>query len=737
MASEDITYSVSSRNAMTGQPTQTASANPKNAIEENVLNKYASYNYIFTLSTLSREELLNPLSITTNKAHDIIAKSGGIGQDGNYSPFNEKGQVANTSAAVSGTVDRMINTLKPNTIKKAENFNKILRRGHDIFFETVTIDATNTANEARKLMNFNKIEMELAEPFGVTFFEKLRAAAFNNGYRDHIDCPYLLTLDFRGYDTKGNPLGNVITTRYLPIKISNAEMEINQGGTFYSVTAVPYNEFALTDRFLYTRGTGGMYTKEKDVTKITGIDKRAGTLDGALKLLEENLNEQQKVEVRYGLRESEQHMDKYVIDSLPGIPQVNGEASNSDYDETVPSPGLYKFNIRPNQSIAQIIQDLVLQNKEYREIDKIVEKYWTELGGAQELQGQITDEEFKAKIPDPMVPWFKIKSSVYNSEEFDRVTKMHPKIIHFQVIPWKIHVLNFAVPGLSASALWGKKVRKAYKYIYTGENDQILDLKINYKYGFYQARLLDGSRSDAASNRKVKNLGLIEVARRYGSRAIDFPENLLPLRSYPTTIKNEDVSTKDAGSRTQVDEFMDYLTNPLADMVNVEMTIMGDPAFIGQENYLPIPNKTTATEGGGGQQSERIAGPKGILWDKDLGCFNYDQGEAFVTLDFRFPTDINEKKGVMDFQSMENVHFSGLYRVTNVISKFDKGKFMQTLTMIRYNNQGETINVAENIRIIKDYGINAENIINGVFTLTKEELDAKTQSDNQLGSGGA
>jgi len=317
------------------------------------------------------------------------------------------------------------------------------------------------------------------------------------------------------------------------------------------------------------------------------------------------------------------------------------------------------------------------------------------------------------------------------------VTKMHPKIIHFQVIPWKIHVMNFAVPGLSASALWGKKVRKAYKYIYTGENNQILDLKINYKYGYWQARLLDGSRADAASNRKVKNLDLIEIARRYGSRAIDFPEDLLPLRSYPTTIKNEDVSTKDAGSRTQVDEFMDYLTNPLADMVNVEMTIMGDPAFIGQENYLPIPNKTTATEGGGGQQSERIAGPKGILWDKDLGCFNYDQGEAFVTLDFRFPTDINEKKGVMDFQSMEDVHFSGLYRVTNVVSKFEKGKFTQTLTMIRYNNQGETINVAENIRIIKDYGINAENILKGVWLPTKEEIESIFKSSGESGSGGA
>ena len=43
--------------------------------------------------------------------------------------------------------------------------------------------------------------------------------------------------------------------------------------------------------------------------------------------------------------------------------------------------------------------------------------------------------------------------------------------------------------------------------------------------------------------------------------------------------------------------------------------------------------------------------------------------------------------------------------------------------MIRYNNQGETINVAENIKIIKDYGINAENIDNGVFIPNKEQMD--------------
>jgi hypothetical protein len=430
------------------------------------------------------------------------------------------------------------------------------------------------------------------------------------------------------------------------------------------------------------------------------VDKRAQTLNGALKLLEENLNEQQKIELKYGMRDTDATLDQYIIDSAPGISQFTETSGNSEFDESGPGPGSYKFTIRPNQSIGQIIQDIVLQTDDYRNIDKIVEKYWKDVAGVQELQGQISEKDSAESMPEFMVPWFKIKTSIYNTEAFDRVTKMHSKVIHFQVIPHKIHILNFAVPGLSGSPSWTRKAVKAYKYIYTGENNQILDLKINYNFGFYQAALLDGSRKDALTANEVKNLSLIAYARRYGNKELDYPETMLPMRSYPTTQKNEDVSTEDRGSRTAVDGFMDYLTNPLADMVNVEMTIMGDPAFIGQENYLPIARKPTLTESGGGETSEQVPRYKNLYWDKQLGCFNYDQAEAFVTLDFRFPTDINEKKGVMDFQSMENVFFSGLYRVNKVTSNFDQGKFTQTLALIRFDQQGNQINVAENINTL-------------------------------------
>jgi len=720
--------------AMQGAPIGTARW--KTATEENVLDRYASYNYIFTLSTIPREQLLNPTSIIASRPRDVIAKSAGIGDEGNYSPFNEKGQVATSSAARSGYVDRMINTLKPETIKSLNESNKILQRGHDIFFKSVTIEGLNAANEERKLVSFNSLNMTLQEPFGITLFEKLRAAAFNNGYRDYIDCPYLIKIEFRGFDTKGNPL-QVITARHIPIKIARVEMSIDAGGTNYDVQAMAWNEYAMTDKFLYTRGTGGSYTNSTKDKELTGVDKRAQTLNGALTLLEENLNEQQKIELRYQLRDNEGTLDRYIIDAAPGVYQFTESSGNSNFDETSPGPGSYKFTIRPNQSIAQIIQDIVLQTEEYRNIDKIVEKYWKDIGNAQELEGQITNEELKTMIPDFMVPWFKIKTSIYNTEAFDRTTKMHAKIIHFQVIPYRIHILNFAVPGLSGSPSWNRKALKAYKYIYTGENTQILDLKINYNYGFYQAALLDGSRKDAQTAREVKDLSLVQYARQFGNKSLDYPEEMLPMRKYPTTVKNEDVSTEDRGSRTQVDGFMEYLTNPLADMVNVEMTIMGDPAFIGQENYLPIERKTTATENGGGQVSEQVPRYKGLYWDKNLGCFNYDQAEAFVTLDFRFPTDINEKKGVMDFQSMENVFFSGLYRVTKVTSNFDQGKFTQTLALVRFDQQGKEINVVENIKILSDAKDKLINSLSGTYTLTNQELDAKTQADNQLGSGGA
>lgn len=672
MASEEITYDI--RPAMTGATINKASSNNQDSAEKNVLHEYASYNYVWTLSALSQEDLKKPQSIGKNKPRDIIAKSSGIGTEGNFSSFNANGSVKGAKEVVDAQdngIQYSEYKHKDSVIKARASSNEILTRGHDIFFEKVIITGIHRPNEQRKMMNFTKIEMVLHEPFGVTLFEKLKAAAFNNKFMDHIDAPYLLTLEFRGYDNLGNPK-TVITKRVLPIKITNAEMEITTGGTVYTMTAVPWTEFAMTDRFLYIRGSGSTNWKTPFNTK-TGE-----TLRQAMDRLADTLNKMQDVEIERNMRELK---DTYEI-NIVNVPVTNTGSGNWNLGSL---GSKFQVSVRPNESIAKVITDCVQQADGFRNIGEIVKKYWQQIG--EEQESKYNQMEVQTEQPlsgkEPYVPWFKVVTNVEtDTARFDKILGMHPKTITYTIVPYAVHVMNFTLPGLSASPLWGKTVKKRYNYIYTGDNNDILDLKINYKFGYFQAALVDGTGADAQKKKEVKDLSLQELVQTYRSYVVDQPEGTLPLRRYPSYSKSADPSTGAGASKTQVDEFYEYLTAPMGDMVNVQMTILGDPAFIGQDFALPYENKNLST-------SSDFASFNGKAWDKDLGCFNFDQAEPFITLDFRFPTDIDEKKSVMNFKNLENIVFSGLYKVVSVESVFDGGKFTQVLDLVRFNNQGK------------------------------------------------
>jgi hypothetical protein len=672
MASEEITYDI--RPAMTGATVNNTSSKNQDSAEKNVLHEYASYNYVWTLSALSQEDLKKPQSIAKNKPRDIIAKSSGIGTEGNFSSFNASGSVKGAKTVVdtqdTGTVYSDYKHTD-SVIRARASSNEILTRGHDIFFEKVEINGIHRPNEQRKMMNFTKIEMVLHEPYGVTLFEKLKAAAFNNKFMDHIDAPYLLTLEFRGYDNLGNPK-TVVTKRVLPIKIVNAEMDINAGGTIYTMSAVPWTEFAMTDRFLYIRGSGSTNWKTPFNTK-TGE-----TLVEAMNRLADTLNKMQDVEIERKMRELK---DTYAI-NIVNVPVKNTGSGNWNLGSL---GSKFQISVRPNESIAKVITDCVQQADGFRNIGEIVKKYWQEVG--EEQESKYNQTEAQADSPssgkEPYVPWFKVVTNVEtDTARFDSILGMHPKKITYTIIPYAVHVMNFTLPGLSASPLWGKTVKKRYNYIYTGANNDILDLKINYKFGYFQAALVDGTGADATTKKQVKDLSLQELVQTYRSYVKDQPEGTLPLRRYPSYSKSADPSSGAGASKTQVDEFYEYLTSPMGDMVNVQMTILGDPAFIGQDFALPYENKSSNT-------SSDFSSFSGKAWDKDLGCFNFDQAEPFVTLDFRFPTDIDEKRSVMNFKNLENIVFSGLYKVVSVDSIFDGGKFTQVLDLVRFNNQGK------------------------------------------------
>ena len=108
------------------------------------------------------------------------------------------------------------------------------------------------------------------------------------------------------------------------------------------------------------------------------------------------------------------------------------------------------------------------------------------------------------------------------------------------------------------------------------------------------------------------------------------------------------------------------------------MEILGDPAYICQDQFIPLNARDQARQ-------------RGLQFDRDSGSFNADSHTPLMELIYRLPDDINDKTGVMFEKNStvpeENLFFAGVYQVVKIDSSMSNGQFLQTLTCVRLNNQ--------------------------------------------------
>ena len=224
--------------------------------DPNVLHQFASYNTIFTLSGLSRLEIRNPKRFFQSKPHDIIARSGGIG-DGNLASDREAS--ANNRESRRDPLNETNKTIdKFGMGAQLGEASRTFKKGRDLYFKSVEMTSVPGPNDKRRLTSVTNIKMELVEPTGLTLIEKIKATAFNNGFLDHLDAPYLLTVEFRGFDKQGRVIKerNEFIKRVIPIKLTTMDIDVNQGGSYYTIQAIPYNEFGFTNPYMYPRTSG-------------------------------------------------------------------------------------------------------------------------------------------------------------------------------------------------------------------------------------------------------------------------------------------------------------------------------------------------------------------------------------------------------------------------------------------------------------------------------------------------
>ena len=643
--------------------------------DPNSLHQFASYTSLFTLSALSQEDLEDTPTLLKSKAHDIIVRSSGIGPDVNLSSPAE-----NLEKAREG---KTLNKRQADALQKSR---ETLGKNRDLYIRNVTMNSIPGLNEKRRLTSVTQISMEIIEPAGITLLERIRGAAVNNGFLDHLDAPFLLTIDFKGFDELGKQASakdSQNMKRLIPVKLTDMQLEVTQAGTVYTVKAIPYNEFAYVNRFNYPRTAGT-------------LSPQGRLLSDVFKSLEELLNKQNEDEKKTGLAEKP---DIYTITfDSKGIEDITIEIDNLEETgmQAQKTIGVDKFDNKVNlpldymkinsaNAITKILEEIMKGHPAYsdKKFDQWKGKVSKTLNVAQFKGGA---EGVLDAAQDFYFDYFKIRASVVPIKgDFDNIRAMDRKKINYHVEPYKVHAYSLAIPGVSTGKNFKNFVFKTYNYIFTGDNVDVIDLNINYKVAYFQSRLKD---FEATEDRKNKIENASDKATG-GTSSTDSPcDGNLLTRSHPDNSKSEGTA-KTGGTPTQLDSFLDSLTHPMADMVNVRLEILGDPAWISQSQFIPLNAKNFAR--GAGKASDPDIGywrrNRDRIWNSELRCYNTDVAEPIILLNFRMPTDFNDQTGVYELQTSQSAEFSGLYRVVQVEHNFTDGKYTNVLNLTRFNNQ--------------------------------------------------
>lgn len=569
--------------------------------------------------------------------------------------------------------------------------------------------------------------------------------------KNYLDMPYLLQIDFFGIDDSGQITGAIPnTTKRIPIRLNKVDVKISARGTEYAIKGVPYNhsafdlttvttpgnfevEAATVAQFFQSNETqgdttdtsvqresaqGSLYARNDG--RIVGPDGQfvpVNTLNqsllsiktkrelGLIKSYGTALNNFQKaafddgkisVNDRYvfnfidpeianspfttGSISSPKNAGMVSIDSRSGLAKDdNTKKGDLGLNTNSYRPDLRLFQINAGTYIDQVI-GWVIRNSKWM-TDQIVIP-----DGVEDVEKYLEDLKQQANQP---LYWFKIVPSI-KLIKFDNIRKVWAREITYHIQKYEVRNVKIAVgPGGTAGQQDNPKPPvKSYNYIYTGKNDDILDLDIQFNALYYNALTL--YRTSAAKITQLASPGEAEKDENPKTNSIGVvqdPNAIMPMVMKPQILDARTTTGSGALTPKQIavaDLEASLLTLSQADMLHVKLKIIGDPSFIKQDELFWTPK---ANE----QISENLTNADDRLTPD--GSLKMDRGEVYVNLTFRTPVDLDETTGMMNFTNenilgpMQTSLFSGLYRVLKVSNEFRNGMFTQELNLIRLPRQ--------------------------------------------------
>jgi hypothetical protein len=582
------------------------------------------------------------------------------------------------------------------------------------YLEELTIETVGTGNATGNY--FYQLPAtftgKVAEPLGGRLFEALSLAAMQIGYENNQDAGYLLEVDFKGYATdsdmpetcKGWQGEDLIFRWY--IKIADLKMKLDYKGSIYDF------------RFQVAGGEAAM----NDFTTLETSFKMEGspsTIGDFCKQMAIALNKKEEYYVKIG-RVCFPH--KWVITAHKDIAGLKFDYGiGKKVWSFLFGPG--EIQAQPGTSIQQFIAGAMPNSQD-------VLKYQHRIPEKKDYNSPDTKEK-TSHIP---IRTWAIICGARDQEEggmpkFDQKRGTTAKEIHY-FLTSKEDPRTVIAPDEYKDATdpaqrkkrvdnWIKKgyLRKVYKWIYTGENTEVIrtDLKLDYLWRQVRPLWIDedgnpigatGSAPPAKEPPKGQKNGA--VAKCQDARKVSPPNTTgktfyaedMPFREsadtniapkpgwYPHQPQfynmNVTVGSQSSSSAMYQESAQEYsvyrqVSNNMAgsgEMVSMELEVVGDPYWLQQ-----IPGK-----------------PGAPPWNDDVWQYEKDQLTEEQMAEQRKTTSTSTTLGFVYFEAqVPSVDYTGLdvmalrrsdaisgvYYATKAVNRFAKGKYTTKLSLNR------------------------------------------------------
>jgi len=618
----------------------------------------------------------------------------------------------------------------------------------DFYFNDFKMTTIVGLNNGKKSTNAVDIAFSLFEPTGLTLINRLVdvSASAGIGAKNYLEMPYLLQIDFHGYTDIEGQTGEAIQLlnerKYIPIRITEMKIKVGVNGAEYACKAIPFNHQAFNDTVSATPANFEVSAKnlqqffentvadnvvkqkereEQDKKELERLQRASATpeltaresedIDKSIAAKKEQLakdgtytvtsytaayNAWQKAAAEHQKGKNQQQVtynevrvvfaDEILANdggtmviseeqSPKKVPMANASdpkqvqaarRANAGAGNSGPDFQRGTFNMYMGTSVMEVI-NVAMRNSKF--IRDQVKDPTQEGNDAQKIADKM--DENKPLVWWKIVPHIKLK-------DFDPDKNKYSKIITYYVNTHEYYNRKHPYGPQGLPKGWVKK----YSYMYTGQNRDVLDFNIDFDTLYYTAINIDRGKSTATQSTKQGGSQEDELNKQ-GDTVTPKPNSASPIMrenvaELPAVTGSGDAK-RDSKTQAVAGLANDIYSGSRGDMINLKIKIIGDPTFIKQDDIFINPG-----------QAQYNANMKDDPVVTKNNSIRTDTGEIHCLVEFYSPTDLDEKTGLLTYEGRwRRSLFSGIYRILTVESTFSKGKFEQSLDMIRLFNQPE------------------------------------------------